>query len=422
MDISLHCGHLSRFTSEAEIRTRMTSHAHLLDEMRAGFPECPNDTGWFHVADTASEEVLRRIEIKAEEVRRGCDLFVLIGVGGSNNAARAVIEAMPERDGPEIVYAGTSAAPFAIRNLFDRMEGKSVYINVIAKNFETLEPGAVFRLVRAYLYRRYGSDAARRIIATGTLDSPLHDLCRREGWDFFEFPRAAGGRYSALTNVGLLPMAIAGVDIRALTAGAAEMRARLLEVPAEENEALRYATVQTLLVEKGYRAELLALFEPRMRWFSKWWVQLFGESSGKDGNGLLPLACEYSEELHSLGQFMQDGAEVAFETFLDMEETDDGPLLDSDGIEDGFAYLDGQPFVKLNRAAFQAAIDAHSSHIPCLEFRVGPCCERTFGELFFFFMLSCTFYCRMLGVDPFDQPGVENYKVRMFSALGKPAR
>lgn len=419
MKISLHCGRSHRFLSENEIESRVRQYADLPGEAAAGFPDCADTAGWLCVEETASPAVLDRIEAKAAEICREGDLFVLIGVGGSNNAARAVIESMPVRSGVEVIYGGNSVAPSALRQLFARMEGRSVFVNVIAKNFETLEPGAVFRLVRSWMYRRYGNDAARRIMATGTPDSPLHDLCRQEGWDFFDFPRAVGGRYSALTNVGLLPMAVAGADIRALVEGALAVRTRLLTAPAGENAALRLAAARTLLYEKGYRAELLALFEPRLRWFAKWWIQLFGESEGKDDRGLLPLACEYSEELHSMGQFVQEGAAVAFETFLDPQETDDGPLFDPDGVEDGFGYLDGKPAADLNRAAYRAAIDAHSGHVPCLELKTGPCCERTYGELFMFFMLSCVFSCRMLGVDPFDQPGVEDYKVRMFSDLGK---
>lgn len=398
----------------------MTEFAPLLGEARMGFPENGRDVGWFCPDVTASEEILQRIEKKAEQIRRQNTVFVLIGVGGSNNAARAVVESLILPKQVEIVYAGNSTAPSAIRDVFQRMEGREVYINIIAKNFETLEPGSVFKLLRGYLYERYGSAAASRIIATGTPGSQLEQLCREHGWDFFAFPETVGGRYSAITNVGLLPMAVAGVNIRELVAGAQEMKQQLLLAQAEENDALRYAAVRSLLYEKGYRVELLTHFEPRMRWLAKWWIQMYGESEGKQGKGLVPAACEYSEELHSMGQFLQEGTPTVIETFLNMQEPDQGPVFVDDGIQDGFAYLHGKHFAQLNEAAFLAAIEAHSAHVPCLEIRTADFGERTFGAMFFFFMLSCVFSCRMIDVNPFDQPSVEAYKKRMFSALGKP--
>lgn len=397
---------------------RAKQYAFLLDEASEGFPAARESAGWANIRQCAGEDILSRIEKKASEIRKEADLFILIGVGGSNNAARAVIQAL-HATGVKICYAGNATAPSVIEQVLEQMEGKSVFIDIIAKNFETLEPGAAFRVIRKRMYEMYGMDAGRRIMATGTRQSRLHRLCAEHGWDFFEFPGPVGGRYSALTAVGLLPMAVAGVDIRKMVSGAEAMRARLLATPAPENPALLYAAARTLLYEQGYRAEVLTFFEPRLRWFSKWWVQLFGESEGKQDLGLLPLACECSEELHSMGQFLQQGSPIVCETFLRMEPSSAGPALLSDGVEDGFDYLDQKFFADLNRAAEAGTLAAHSVHLPCLQISAGRCAEEIFGELFYFFMISCVFSCRMVGVDPFDQPGVEAYKESMFHALGK---
>lgn len=415
----LSLDHIAPHLDGAAVTERAGTYAGLVDEARAGFPGDRSCAGWMRLSETAGEEALFRIARKAAEIRQEADAFVIIGVGGSNNAARAVIEALPaSRRGIEILYAGNATAPSAMQDVLRRMEGRSVYLNIIAKNFETLEPGAAFRVLRQRLYAEYGPDAARRILATGTPGSRLHRLCLEKGWEFFPFPEAVGGRYSAFTDVGLLPMAVAGAEIRALLDGARQMQRMLLSLPAAENPALLYAAARTLLYERGYRAECLSSFEPRLRWFSKWWIQLFGESEGKRGRGLLPVSCQCSEELHSMGQFLQEGTPVVFETFLRVEE-EAGPTLLPDGVDDGFAYLDGKPFAALNAASQDATLAAHSAHHPCLTVDVGTLDERAFGAMYMFFLLACVFSCRMTGVDPFDQPGVEAYKRAMFRTLGK---
>ncbi len=402
-----------------ELKAQANKYSHLLSDAAANFPWADGSNGWCDMESCADEELLCRIEEKARLIRSQADAFVVIGVGGSNNAARAVIDALCPLSDIEIIYAGNSTAPSAISDVLRRIEGKSVFIDIIAKNFETLEPGAAFRVLRGELYRRFGDDAAKRIIATGTRGSRLHRLCTEYGWDFYDFPETVGGRYTAFTAVGLLPMAVAGVDIRALLAGGRAMRRTLLEAPAENNPALLYAAARYFLSSRGFSAESLSVCEPRLHSFGKWWIQLFGESEGKQGKGLLPVYCEFSEQLHSIGQFFQDGKPSVFESFLSLEETDFGIRLAPDGIDDGFDYLDEKDFSQLNRAAFDAALHAHSAHIPCLQLEFGPCGEETFGKLFYFYMLSCVFSCCMSGVNPFDQPGVEAYKHKMYDALGK---
>ncbi len=416
---TLDLSHLKAFVRADEIDALTGQYAHLLQEAAAGMPQYRDAAGWMDVETWASRAAIDRIMEKARSIRQDADAFVLIGVGGSNNAARAVIEALRPGGAPEIIYAGNSTAPSAIDGVLRRLEGKRVYLNIIAKNFETLEPGAAFRVLRKWMYDRYGAAAAGRIMATGTRGSRLFRLCEAHGWDFFTFPEDVGGRYSALTDVGLLPMAVAGVDIGALVSGAAQMRERLLSAPAQENPALRYAACRTLLAGRGYAVETLSFFEPRLAWFSKWWVQLFGESAGKDGKGLYPAACQFSEELHAMGQFLQEGSPVVMETFLRMPDETGGPALTPDGVDDGFAYLDAKRYTDLNDAAFRATLAAHATRLPCLVWETAPPSEETFGGLFCFFALACVFSCRMAGVNPFDQPGVEAYKQSMFASLGK---
>ena len=244
---------------------------------------------------------------------------MLIGVGGSNNGARVVIEAIAPEDSMKIVYAGNTLSADSLNRVLKSLDGHEVYINCIAKNFGTLEPGVSFRILRQYLVQRYGKEeAARRILCTGTPGSPLEALCQKEGYAFVVFPPNIGGWYTALSAVHLIPMAVAGVDIRELVCGASETERLLKMLPAQENPALRYAALRTLYHRNGYKAEMLSAFEPRLAWFFKWWEQLFAESEGKDGKGLLPVTGEYSEQLHSFGHFVQEGTHLMFETFLDV--------------------------------------------------------------------------------------------------------
>lgn len=404
-----------------ELEAYIGQSAPVLARACAGEAKYADSLGWLDVEEWAGEEMLARGEALAAEIRAKADVFVLIGVGGSNNAARAVAEAIQPAGGTRIVYAGNTLSPHAVNQMLAQLEGKEVYIDCIAKNFETLEPGVAFRVLRQYLVKRYGrEEAARRILCTGTCGSSLEELCRREGYEFLPFATNVGGRYTALTYVHLVPLAVAGVDIRALAKGAADMARRLHTEPAEENLALRYAALRSLYFQKGYRVEILSAFEPQLRWFYKWWEQLFAESEGKDGTGLLPVTGEFSEQLHSLGQFIQDGTHLLFETFLDVQEQQASCVVQPDEVDDGFAYLDGKDFWQLNKASFQATRKAHSQTLPCLTLEMDRLDAYNFGQLFYFFEFACYLSGSLLGVNPFDQPGVEAYKGWMFQALGKP--
>ena len=404
---------------EAEKKTA----ADLLERVRAGEPKYHGSLGWLHTQSWAGDDALERLSALGAEIRSKAGILVLIGVGGSNNAARSVLQALKPQ-GMEVLYAGNSLSPHALNELLERIEGRQVFLNCIAKNFETLEPGVAFRVLRLWMERRYGAqESARRILCTGTPGSSLEELCTRRGYAFLPFPTDIGGRYSALSNVGLLPMAAAGVDITRLVKGARGMDALLWEAPPEENPALLYAAFRDYLSRRGYRVELLSSFEPRLRWFYKWWEQLFAESEGKDGKGIFPVTGEFSEELHSLGQFIQDGFPMLFETFLTVAEPGAGDRLilpaDRD-TGDGFDYLEGMDLWQVNRTAFSATLQAHGERLPCAVLELPRLEEESLGALFYFFQFACYLSCRLTGVDPFDQPGVEAYKQRMFQGLGRP--
>ena len=409
---------------DEEALAKLTMHSEgILEAAKKGESKYSGSLGWLEPDKWAGKETLDTLSALAAKVREDADAFVLVGVGGSNNAARAVIEALTLQDGgPEIIYMGNTLSPYALKAQLEKLKGKSFYVNCIAKNFETLEPGASFRGLRELLLKQYGANSteiSRRIIATGTPGSQLESLCKKHGYTFLAFPPDIGGRYTALSNVGLLPMAVAGVDIHAVAAGAQHMAKRLQEESTAENIALRYACLRNILYREGYKVELLACFEPQYRWFFKWWIQLFAESEGKNGRGLFPVTAEYSEELHSVGQFVQDGTPLLFETFLDVRRQNASLLLHADEVMDGFDYLNGKDFWNVNKASFKATRDTHAKRLPCLTITVDNTDAESFGQLFYFFEFACYLSGSILGVNPFDQPGVEDYKTSMFKLLGK---
>ncbi len=409
----------NRVTGEELLRT-VKAAAPVLARAQAGEEKYRDSQGWLNLDKWASYQWLEQIEAIAEKVKKTCDAFVVIGVGGSNNAARSVIEALSDGAGAEIIYAGNTLSPHALNRMLQSLEGKDYAIDCIAKNFETLEPGSSFRILREAMAKKYSAEeAAGRTICTGTYGSSLERLCEQEGYTFVPFPTDVGGRYSAFSCVGLLPMACAGIDIRALVRGGKDMEKLLHETGAENNPALRYAVLRNLYHQRGYVMEMLASFEPQFRWFNKWWVQLFAESEGKDGKGIFPVAAEYSEELHAVGQYLQDGVPLMFETFLNVREPTGSLVIHPDDRQDGFDYLDGKDFWDINRAAFEATLKAHSAKMPCLIMQIGRLDAYHFGQLFYFFQFACYLSGEILGINPFNQPGVEAYKGWMFKALGK---
>ena len=409
--------------TEEVLEQRLQAAAPLLAEVLAGEEQYQDNLGWFSVDEAAGPERVDFLLEQAARVRADADAFVVIGIGGSNQAARAVVKALRPENGPAILWAGNTISACETARLLKELDGyRSVYIDCIAKNFETLEPGISFRVLRHYLEQRYGqAEAAKRIFATGTPGSTLHQLCIDNGYTFLTFPERIGGRYSVGSDVGLFPMAVAGVDVKALVQGMRDMREELHAAPAGENLALRYACLRKWMLEQGLSLEMLAFFEPRLDYFAKWWIQLFAESEGKDGTGLYPVVSSNSEDLHSIGQFIQQGSPILFETFVTVRARDASVVLPATDKKDYFDYLTGRDFWDINDTARRATMRAHSEGgIPCLELSIPAIDAHTLGELFYFFLFSCYLSCRLVGVNPFNQPGVESYKGYMFKNLGKP--
>lgn len=422
--------YLGARVSSEEVTRASVERADVLARCQAGEERHAGALGWLHVDNWASDEKIAQIESLAAQLRERADTFVLIGVGGSNNAARAVLAALGARDGSldgthHVIYAGNTLSAFELRRVLEDLEGHEVVIDCVAKNFETLEPGSSFRLLRQWLTRRYGEkDAASRIVCCGTPGSHLEGLCHAHGYAFTTFPEPVGGRFTALTEVHLLPLAFAGADVRALVSGARSEEALLRDDTRDPlaNAAWRYALIRRLAWDAGPRVELLSFFEPRFRWLSKWYEQLFAESEGKRGRGLFPASAEYSEELHSLGQYVQDGTRQLMETFLDVVEPGEGDslVLGGSDIDDRFGYLDGADFWDINKASFAATRAAHAPTLPCPTIELDRLDAEHLGRLLYFLMFSCYLSASLLDVNPFDQPGVEAYKRLMFRTLGRP--
>ncbi len=395
-------------------------HEKLLSAVQAGESVYSDSLGWLDPDEWGGEDWLDKSIELAERARAIADTFVVIGIGGSNNSVRALLKAVGERCGMNIVYAGNTLSAYEYKKTAESLEGHDFVIDCIAKNFETLEPGLAFRIFRDLLARRYGKEgAAERIFCTGTVGSHFEKLARDNGYTFIPFPGDIGGRYTALSPVHLVPMAAGGADIRSFSQGAHDMARLLRTAGAADNPAFIYAVARNHFFSKGYRIEILSSFEPRFRWFYKWWEQLFAESEGKCDKGLFPVGLEFSEELHSLGQFIQDGSPVVFETFIDVKSAGASVPIPADGVDDKFSYLDGMTVESVNRVSQEATMKAHSSRCPCLRISIEDINEYTIGALMYFFEFSCYLSGSIMGINPFNQPGVEKYKMEMFSNLGK---
>ncbi len=390
-------------------------------------------TGWLDLPRRHDPEEFRRIKEAAARIRSDSDALVVIGIGGSYLGARAAVEALghafhnllpPERrGGPQIFYAGTDLSPRYLTELFEALEGKEVSVNVVSKSGTTTEPAIAFRLFRAYLERRYGKEGARRRIyaTTDRARGALKHLADAEGYAQFVIPDDVGGRYSVLTAVGLLPIAAAGIDIDQLMAGAADAAAEYSEPDMERNPCYQYAAARHALYRRGLTTELLVTYEPALRATAEWWKQLFGESEGKDGKGIFPAAAAFTTDLHSMGQYVQDGRRILFETVVQVERPAvDIPLTGGDGA-DGLGFLEGQTLHRVNHMAFLGTRLAHTEGgVPNLTLTLPELTPYHYGQMLYFFQKACAISGYLLGVNPFDQPGVEAYKQNMYALLGKP--
>ncbi len=403
--------------------------AHMALTDRTG--EGADHLGWLDLPTATPTPELNRILSAAKRIRQTSDVCVVVGIGGSYLGPRAAIELLqgPNRNlgrgkgDPQILYAGNSLSTRHWNELTHLLEGKDFSVVVISKSGTTTEPAIAFRGLRWMLERRYGTDqAARRIYAvTDPCKGALQQMATEEGWETFVIPPEVGGRYSVLTAVGLLPMAVAGIDIGAVMAGAAQAKADY-DIRSFENPVWLYAAVRNLLYRHGKKIELLSSFEPGFQYFGSWWQQLFGESEGKDGRGIFPVTAQFTADLHSLGQMIQQGEKNLFETMLRFDPPEQFYTIGADWKDlDNLNYIAGKPLDFVEQQAFQATVDAHADgSVSVITMDCGELDEAKVGELFYFLELSCALSAYLLGVNPFNQPGVELYKRNMFALLGKP--
>ncbi len=387
--------------------------------------------GWLDLPVEKPTEEIRRIQAAADQIRSDSDVFVVIGIGGSYLGPRAAIELLQGcnynlgkgKGNPQIFFAGNTLSTRAWNELCKLLEGKDFSIAIISKSGTTTEPAIATRALRWMLERKYGTEGAKKrtYAITDPVKGALRQMAEEEGWESFIIPPNVGGRYSVLTAVGLLPMAVAGMDIMKVMKGAAEAK-KAYDIRSFENPVWLYAAVRNLLNRRGKCIELLESFEPSFKMMGGWWQQLFGESEGKDGKGIFPVTAEFTPDLHSLGQMIQQGQRNIFETMVRFDAPENAYTIGGDYKNlDGLNYLEGKTLDFVDEKAYLGTLAAHvDGGVPVLTMDMGQLSEETLGEMFYFFQLSCGVSAYMLGVNPFNQPGVEFYKRNMFQLLGKP--
>lgn len=390
--------------------------------------------GWIDLPVDYDKEEFDRIKKAAAKIQNDSDVLVVIGIGGSYLGARAAIEALRHsfynsvtkevRKTPEIYYCGNNISSTYLANLMDAIADKDFSVNVISKSGTTTEPAIAFRIFKKKLEAKYGKEeAAKRIYATtDKAKGALKTLATEEGYETFVVPDDVGGRFSVLTAVGLLPIAVSGADIDKLMQGAANAREYCINDDFDNNDAVKYAAVRNVLHEKGLGMEILANYEPSLHYVSEWWKQLYGESEGKDGKGIFPTAVDLTTDLHSLGQFIQEGTQNHYETVINVLNSRETVIMEEEPVDlDGLNYLTGQTVDFVNKCAMNGTILAHvDGGIPNIRVDIDKIDELTIGELFYVFEFACGVSGYVLGVNPFNQPGVESYKKNMFALLGKP--
>ncbi len=390
--------------------------------------------GWIDLPVDYDKEEFDRIQKAAEKIQSDSDVLIVIGIGGSYLGARAAIEFLRHgfynsvdasvRKTPEIYYAGNSISGTYLSQLIETIGDRDFSVNIISKSGTTTEPAIAFRIFKKMLEKKYGrQEAAKRIYATtDRAKGALKNLSNEEGYESFVVPDDVGGRFSVLTAVGLLPIAVSGANLGELMEGAAAMRKLCLETPVEKNDAIRYAMARNILLRKGKSIEILVNYEPFFHYVSEWWKQLYGESEGKDQKGIFPASVDFTTDLHSMGQFIQDGARLMFETVMELEQPSlDLTIEEEEDDLDGLNYLAGKTMDFVNKNAMKGTQLAHTDgKVPNLVIKVPKQDEFSLGQLFYFFEFACGVSGYMLGVNPFNQPGVESYKKNMFALLGKP--
>ena len=433
-DIIFDYSKVLSFVTEQEIKnfkdTTLNARNTLVNKTGIG-----NDyLGWLDLPVDYDKEEFSRIKEAAKKISKDSDILLVVGIGGSYLGARAAIEFLShsfynnlskeDRKAPQIFFCGNSISTKYIADLKDLLKGKDFSVNIISKSGTTTEPAIAFRVFKEMLIEKYGKEEAnKRIYATtDKARGALKNLANEEGYESFVVPDDVGGRYSVLTAVGLLPIAVAGIDIDELMKGAARAREIVLNTEYEKNPSLLYAAIRNILNRKGKDVEIVANYEPSLHYVSEWWKQLFGESEGKDYRGIYPASVDLTTDLHSMGQFIQDGKRIMFETVLSVEESPVEILLNKEDVDtDGMNYLAGKSIDFVNKSAMNGTILAHTDGmVPNLLVRIPDVSPYSLGQLFYFFEFACGVSGYISGINPFDQPGVESYKSNMFAFLGKP--
>lgn len=430
MSLKLNSKYLKDFVNADEM-------AGIKSQVEAAAEQLHNKTGlgndflgWVNLPTDYDKEEFARIKAAAEKIKANSDILIVIGIGGSYLGARAAIELLKsplynniKKDTPDIYYVGNSINPTYLNEIISLCDGKDFSVNVISKSGTTTEPALAFRIFKKMIEDRYGKEEAKnRIFATtDKARGTLKNLSDTEGYETFVIPDDVGGRFSVLTAVGLLPIAVAGCDIDALMKGAAKAQADFC-ADFDDNDCYKYAALRNILYRKGKSVEMLVSYDPSFVMMSEWYKQLFGESEGKDNKGIFPAAVTFSTDLHSMGQYIQDGARIMFETVVDIKNPKTDLFLETDAENlDGLNFLTNQNMSVVNRKAFEGTVLAHTEGgVPNIILELEDTTEESVGYMIYFFEKACAISGYVLGVNPFNQPGVESYKANMFALLGKP--
>ena len=423
---------ISRSNVEAE---EIMEYAKKVKTIHEKFHEKADDEkqflGWLNLPSNYDKKEFARIKKCADKIRKDSEVFLVIGIGGSYLGARAIIESLSntfyncltkeQRKSPQILYAGNNMSSRYLEDLIELIGDRELSINVISKSGTTLEPAMAFRIFREFLENKYGVKEARKriYVTTDSQKGALKQLADKEGYETFVIPNNVGGRYSVLTAVGLLPIAVAGIDIHKLMEGAKFAQEKYSESDLKYNDCYRYAVIRNILYNDRKNIEILATYEPKLHYFTEWWKQLFAESEGKEYKGIYPSAAQFTTDLHSLGQYIQDGRRNLFETVINIAEEKNGIALnlDEDNL-DNLNYLTGKSLDYINKRAMEGTIVAHTEgNVPNIIINVDKLNEETIGHLIYFFELACAMSGKILGINPFNQPGVEKYKTNMYKLL-----
>ncbi len=430
MSLKLNTKYLEKFIAPHEMEGAKAQAMLAAQTLESQNGQGSDFLGWTTLPTDYDKEEFARIKAAAEKIKKNSDVLIVIGIGGSYLGARAVIEFLKsplynnlKKDTPDIYYVGNSISPTHLSEVISICEGKDVSVNIISKSGTTTEPALAFRIFKKMLEDKYGKEGAKeRIFATtDAKKGTLKELSDTEGYETFVVPDDVGGRFSVLTAVGLLPIAVAGCDIDALMAGARQAQ-NDFTADFDSNDCYKYAAIRNILYRKGKSVEMLVSYEPAFAMMNEWFKQLFGESEGKDNKGIFPASVIFSTDLHSMGQFIQDGSRVMFETVVDIKKPKTDIFLENDAENlDGLNFLTNQNMSVVNRKAFEGTILAHTEGgVPNIILEMEDTSEKSLGYMIYFFEKACAISGYMLGVNPFNQPGVESYKKNMFALLGKP--